>query len=221
MAETVLLEQLRAAGVNKSAAEDPLTEQDKAQLLDYLRRAHGVKESRSKITLTRRETTEIRKADATGKARTIQVEVRKKRVFVKRDLVAPAAEPVAEVKPAQPVIDAEQLAKREEEARKAAELIARQKEEAEKRAQRARAKKPAEEEAKPAAEEAKPVAPVAEAAPAPAPAAEAKTEGTLHIPKAEEKTEAEKKKGAKKKAAPATGWVEEGAKKRGIKVKGD
>lgn len=219
VAETVLLEQLRAAGVNKSAAEDPLTEQDKAQLLDYLRRAHGVKESRSKITLTRRETTEIRKADATGKARTIQVEVRKKRVFVKRDLVAPAAEPVAEVKPAQPVIDAEQLAKREEEARKAAELIARQKEEAEKRAQRARARKPAEEETKPAAEEATPAAPAAEAAPAPA--AETKTEGTLHIPKAEEKTEAEKKKGAKKKAAPATGWVEEGAKKRGIKVKGD
>ncbi|MEO1768076.1 translation initiation factor IF-2 [Thiobacter aerophilum] len=220
VAETVLLEQLRAAGVNKRAAEDPLTEQDKAQLLDYLRRAHGVKESRSKITLTRRETTEIRKADATGKARTIQVEVRKKRVFVKRDLVAPAAEPVVEAKPTQAVIDAEQLAKREEEARKAAELIARQKEEAEKRAQRSRAKKPAEEEVKPVVEEAKPAAPVAETAP-PA-AVEAKTEGTLHIPKAEEKTEAEKKKGGKKKPALAAGWVEEGgAKKRGIKVKGD
>jgi translation initiation factor IF-2 len=222
VAETVLLEQLKAAGVNKSAAEDPLTEQDKAQLLDYLRRAHGVKENRSKITLTRRETTEIRKADATGKARTIQVEVRKKRVLIKRDLVAPAAEPVAEAKPAQAVIDAEQQIKREEEARKAAELIARQKEEAEKRAQRARSRKAGEE--APKAEEAAPaeVAPqvTAETAPA-APAVEAKAEGTLHIPKAEETAEAEKKKGAKKKAAPATGWVEEGARKRGIKVKGD
>ena len=77
VAATLLLEQLKAAGVEKSAANDSLSEQDKTQLLDYLRRAHGVKESRSKITLTRRETTEIRKSDSTGKARTIQVEVRK------------------------------------------------------------------------------------------------------------------------------------------------
>jgi len=82
---TLLLEQLRAAGVNKAASEDSLTEQDKTQLLDYLRRAHGAKEQKNKITLTRKETTEIKKADSTGKARTIQVEVRKKRVFIKRD----------------------------------------------------------------------------------------------------------------------------------------
>jgi len=222
VAEAMLLEQLKAAGVNKSAAEDPLTEQDKTQLLDYLRRSHGVKESRSKITLTRRETTEIRKADSTGKARTIQVEVRKKRVFVKRDAAAPVEEPVVEAKPEQPIIDAEQLAKREEEARKQAELIARQKEEAEKKAKRTRAKKAAAEaEAKPE-EAAKAEAP---AAPAPvaeaAPVAESKTEGTLHISKPEEKGEGEKKKGAKKKAVPATGWADEGAKKRGLKVRGD
>ena len=46
---------------------------------------HGTKETKNKITLTRRQTTEIKKADSTGKARTIQVEVRKKRVLVKRD----------------------------------------------------------------------------------------------------------------------------------------
>ncbi len=223
VAEAMLLEQLKAAGVNKSAAEDPLTEQDKTQLLDYLRRSHGVKESRSKITLTRRETTEIRKADSTGKARTIQVEVRKKRVFVKRDTATPVEEPVVEVKPEQPIIDAEQLAKREEEARKQAELIARQKEEAEKKAKRAQAKKAA-----PAPEvEAKPEEAAQAAAPAPAavaeaaPGAESKTEGTLHISKPEEKGEAEKKKGAKKKAGPSTGWADEGAKKRGLKVRGD
>ena len=38
---TVLLDQLRAAGVEKSTADDALSENDKAQLLDALRRAHG------------------------------------------------------------------------------------------------------------------------------------------------------------------------------------
>lgn len=96
----LLLEQLRAAGVNKSQSDDSLTEQDKAQLLDYLRRSHGAKDSKSKITLTRRETTEIKKSDSTGKARTIQVEVKKKRVFVKRDATEElpvTAEPVEAV----------------------------------------------------------------------------------------------------------------------------
>src|SRR4030066_372813 len=143
VAATLLLEQLKAAGVEKSAANDSLSEQDKTQLLDYLRRAHGVKESRSKITLTRRETTEIRKSDSTGKARTIQVEVRKKRVIVKRDTAPVAEEPMkAVVKAAEPVIDASQMAKREEEARKAAELMERQKQDAEAKKKRStRAKK--------------------------------------------------------------------------------
>jgi len=98
---TLLLEQLRAAGVNKAASEDLLTEQDKTQLLDYLRRVHGAKEQKNKITLTRKETTEIKKADSTGKARTIQVEVRKKRVFVKRDVTeaAPVEATLSEAAP--------------------------------------------------------------------------------------------------------------------------
>ena len=226
VAEAMLLEQLKAAGVSKSAAEDSLTEQDKTQLLDYLRRSHGVKENRSKITLTRRETTEIRKSDSTGKARTIQVEVRKKRVFVKRDAAAPVEEPVVEVKPepTQPIIDAEQLAKREEEARKQAELIARQKEEVETKAKRTRAKKqvPAPVVEEKAEEAVKAEAPaVAETAAEAAAGAESKTEGTLHISKPEEKGEGEKKKAAKKKAGPTTAWSDEGAKKRGIKVRGD
>jgi len=89
---SLLLEQLRAAGVNKVEPEDTLSEQDKTQLLDYLRRVHGAKEQKNKITLTRRETSEIKKSDSTGKARTIQVEVRKKRVFVKRDLTTATEE---------------------------------------------------------------------------------------------------------------------------------
>ena len=82
---SVLLEQLRAAGVDKRMAEDSLSETDKSRLLEYLRRMHGSADAKNKITLTRKHTSEIKKADATGKYRTVQVEVRKKRVFVKRD----------------------------------------------------------------------------------------------------------------------------------------
>ncbi|MDR3220579.1 MAG: translation initiation factor IF-2 [Candidatus Accumulibacter sp.] len=84
MPATVLLEQLQKAGVAKVQAGDPLTEQDKTRLLDYLSHAHGDTGPR-KITLTRKETTEIRSQDAHGKSRTVQVEVRKKRTLVKRD----------------------------------------------------------------------------------------------------------------------------------------
>ena len=100
----LLLEQLRAAGVDKSAAADDITEQDKARLLDYLSRKHGAREQKGKITLTRRETSEIRRADSTtGKARTIQVEVRKKRVLVKRELPVAGQEPVVEAEDLVPV----------------------------------------------------------------------------------------------------------------------
>ncbi len=87
MPADVLLEQLRAAGVNKSSPEDSLTETDKEQLLSALRRAHGADDplKKKKITLTRKQTSEIKQADGSGKARTIQVEVRKKRVFVQRE----------------------------------------------------------------------------------------------------------------------------------------
>src|SRR5690606_7355963 len=86
MPADALLEQLNAAGVQKRSPEDTLTEADKEQLLVALRRAHGADDApKRKITLTRKQTSEIKQADATGKARTIQVEVRKKRVFVKRD----------------------------------------------------------------------------------------------------------------------------------------
>lgn len=86
----LLLEQLKGAGVSKTAYEDTLTEQDKTALLEYLRKEHGAQEPKNKITLTRKQVTEIKKSDSSGKARTIQVEVRKKRVLVRRDPVAEA-----------------------------------------------------------------------------------------------------------------------------------
>ncbi|WP_024973021.1 translation initiation factor IF-2 [Ralstonia pickettii] len=124
---SALLEQLQAAGVQKATPEDVITESDKTRLLDYLKRAHGSAEdgARKKITITKRETSEIRQADATGKTRTVQVEVKKKRVLVKRD-EPNAALAESEAAEAASVVDAEEVARREEEHRRQAELLARQ-----------------------------------------------------------------------------------------------
>ncbi|MDF3036821.1 MAG: translation initiation factor [Paucimonas sp.] len=125
MPADLLLKQLRAAGVDKGSSSDPLSKEDKDRLLEHLRRAHGStpEGEKRKITLTRRETTEIKQADATGKSRTIQVEVRKKRTFVKRD---ETPEETVPAKVAAPVVDEAELERRAEEARRHAELIARQ-----------------------------------------------------------------------------------------------
>src|SRR3981081_3457993 len=166
---SVLLEQLRAAGVEKRVPEDSLTEQDKSRLLEHLRKTHGSAEAKNKITLTRKQTSEIKKTDATGKYRTVQVEVRKKRVFVKRDpnevtaaavaaeapVVAPPPPPPPQPvqQPAQqtatPVVDARQMEMREGEARRQQQLAALQT--AELRERQEREKKEAEQKAAEAA----------------------------------------------------------------------
>ncbi|RST56570.1 translation initiation factor IF-2 [Variovorax sp. MHTC-1] len=134
----ILLDQLKSAGVAKAAPTDALTEADKQRLLGFLKASHGtVEPERKKITLTKKSTSEIKQADATGRARTIQVEVRKKRTFIQRDEGHPAtpeavqqpAEAPAAAAPAAPRIDEAELARREEEARRQAELIRRQEEE--------------------------------------------------------------------------------------------
>ena len=194
---STLLEQLHSAGVAKASPDDALTDGDKERLLEYLRTSHGTASTeRKKIVLTRKSTSEIKQADASGKARTIQVEVRKKRTFVKRD-EAPAAE---EATPPVPVIDAEEQARRDAEAASQAALLQRQMEDAaerqrqaeaqaqrEREAAEAAAREAAERQAAEAAEaaaraaaeaqaraaaatpEAAPAAPVAAPAPAPAP----------------------------------------------------
>ena len=61
VAPALLLEQLRAAGVDKHGENDGLTEADKARLLDSLRKAHGgATPEKRKITLTRKQTSEIK-----------------------------------------------------------------------------------------------------------------------------------------------------------------
>lgn len=129
-----LLEQLKSAGVAKSAPTDPLSDADKQKLLGYLQASHGTATpERKKITLVKKSTSEIKQADSTGKARTIQVEVRKKRTFIKRDEGSDTAvveAPEAQLQPAGPGgPDEAELARREEEARRQAELIRRQEEE--------------------------------------------------------------------------------------------
>ncbi len=117
-----LLEQLQTAGVAKASIDDALTDADKERLLDHLRSAHGTGAvERKKITLTRKSTSEIKQADSSGKARTIQVEVRKKRTFIKRDDAAPA-------EPEAPAIDEAELQRREDEAKAQAEQLRQQEE---------------------------------------------------------------------------------------------
>ncbi|MFN7752022.1 MAG: translation initiation factor IF-2 [Pseudomonadota bacterium] len=227
----LLLEQLKAAGVARALSETaPLTEADKTQLLDYLRRAHGAAEPKGKITLTRKQTTEIKKADASGRARTIQVEVRKKRVFVKRD--AADATPVPETPPVAPPVDNDQAALREAEARRDAELAERQsaelkaKQEAEARRREAEAEAEAEAAAAAAAAEAAAAsaattATPAEAAPGAVPAPATGHEGTLHRPaiKPEDRAARGDKKPVKKKEVSA--WQDPNLKRRAIKTRGE
>ena len=127
-----LLEQLKAAGIDKASEDESITEKDKTVLLEHLQKAHGNVEAgaRKKITLIKRENSEIRQADSAGRTRTVQVEVRKKRVLVKAGDKAPVAEeaPVkaAPSKAAKPILSEEELEKRAAEATRQAELLARQ-----------------------------------------------------------------------------------------------
>lgn len=133
----LLLEQLQAAGVVRQQESDSISEQDKAQLLEHLHSTHGSGSANNKkITLTRRETTEIKKSDSTGRARTIQVEVRKKRVvapITPFQIEQPVAN-VVKVTPAQilsktskaEILGEQEIALRSEEARNQAELALRQ-----------------------------------------------------------------------------------------------
>src|SRR6267154_2053145 len=197
---SVLLEQLRAAGVHKQVAEDVLSEQDKTRLLEYLRKSHGSSEPKNKITLTRKQTSEIiKKSDASGKARTIQVEVKKKRIFVKRD--AEPGAPAEASGSSGAAVDSREAELREEEQRRHEELATRQAADVAEKQERERKLA----EGKPS--EAK------TQTPAPVPASDT----TLHKPKVAPGAE---KKGAKK-AKEIKVWKDEGVKRRTIKTRGD
>ena len=127
-----LLEQLKAAGIEKGSEDDSITEKDKTVLLEHLQKEHGSADTgnRKKITLIKRENSEIRQADSAGRTRTVQVEVRKKRVLVKRGDEASQAPEVVEVPvtaiSAKSILSPEELEKRAAEVTRQAELLARQ-----------------------------------------------------------------------------------------------
>ncbi len=217
----LLLEQLKAAGIAKEEESSPLTEKDKAKLLEHLRQAHGAEKPAKKITLIRRETTEIKKADSTGRARTIQVEVRKRRV-VAPTAAAEAAAPAAPVEAAAPpkkgkaakVVNEQELATREEEARLQAELAARQAAEVQvkqERSKRKTTKKAAEPEPQPVVAA---VIKVEEAAPVVAAPIVNLAEGTLHKPAAKPGDKIVRPSKKPKPEAKASPWDEKGHKKR-------
>jgi translation initiation factor IF-2 len=221
----LLLEQLQAAGVAKQKDTDTISEQDKAQLLEHLRGAHGA--GKSKITLTRRETTAIKKADGSGKSRTIQVEVRKKRTVAPAAAIAAEAPAVPEAAPTptpaaveadkavrpKRVLGEEEIKAREEEARLQAELAARQAADIQAKLERSKRKAAAAEPA-PAPEPVAEAKPAVVAAPVAAAAAPAEApEGTLHKPtlKPGDKVAKPVKKPVAAKESP---WDEAGHKKR-------
>ncbi|RMF19383.1 MAG: translation initiation factor IF-2 [Gammaproteobacteria bacterium] len=136
-----LLTQMKEAGVAKASAEDTVSAKEKQALLAYLKQAHGENDAEpKKITLKRKTTTQIR----SGGNRTVNVEVRKKRTYVKRaapqgpspeELAASAAEEEARRKAEEEAArKAEEEARKAEEAKKQAEEEARRKAEEDARA---------------------------------------------------------------------------------------
>ncbi len=79
-----LLVQLGESGLPHSDADQPINEQDKAHLLDHLRRIHGKEQSvggAKKITLKRKSVSELKVASAQGRKKTVTVEVRRRRTY--------------------------------------------------------------------------------------------------------------------------------------------
>ncbi|MYL27353.1 MULTISPECIES: translation initiation factor IF-2 [Halomonadaceae] len=81
-----LLRQFEEAGLSKRAEDDVVTDEEKQTLLAYLRQGTGGDSGPSKVTLKRRTTTQLRTGGGSrgGSGKTVNVEVRKKRTYVKR-----------------------------------------------------------------------------------------------------------------------------------------
>ena len=129
-----LLSQLGEAGIDITGADDTISDDAKLELLTHLRRTHGRKDASAstprKITLKRKSQSEIRLPGGQGRSRTVSVEVRRKRTYIKRDVLQEQARKQQEELDAQRNAElaqeraaAEQVekAEREEQERKAAE----------------------------------------------------------------------------------------------------
>src|ERR1700685_1017239 len=84
-----LLVQLDQAGIKVGGPDDRISDDAKLELLTHLRRSHGSEEDGGaprKITLKRKTQSELKLASAQGRARTVNVEVRRKATYIKRDV---------------------------------------------------------------------------------------------------------------------------------------
>jgi translation initiation factor IF-2 len=88
-----LLSQLENAGIKVAGSEDKISEDAKLLLLTYLRKSHGEKDggragaAPEKITLKRKSQSEIKLSGSQGRSRTVNVEIRKKRTYVQREVL--------------------------------------------------------------------------------------------------------------------------------------
>ena len=93
-----LLSQLDEAGIKVAGSDDTISEDAKLELLTHLRRSHGQVDSGGdsgaprRITLKRKSQSELRLSGAQGRSRTVNVEVRRKRTYIKRDVLEKQAQ---------------------------------------------------------------------------------------------------------------------------------
>ena len=93
-----LLTQLGEAGIEVSGSDDSISDDAKLELLSHLRRSHGQDDTPAtaaaprRITLKRKSQSELRLAGNQGRARTVNVEVRQKRTYIKRDVLEKQAQ---------------------------------------------------------------------------------------------------------------------------------
>lgn len=93
-----LITQLDDAGIKVDGADDTISEDAKLDLLTHLRRTHGEEDSSAtgaaprRITLRRKSQSELRLSGAQGRSRTVNVEVRRKRTYIKRDVLEKEAQ---------------------------------------------------------------------------------------------------------------------------------
>jgi translation initiation factor IF-2 len=180
-----LLVQLDEAGIKVGGAQDTISEDAKLELLTHLRKTHGRTDNASvaaprRITLKRKSQSELRLSGGQGRARTVNVEVRSKRTYIKRDVLEEQARKQQEELDAKRrAEDEERLAaeRRLEEERLAAEELKRkeieqreaeERQRAEQEAQQRRAAEEAEREAQASAEREAPAPPPAAEPPRPA-----------------------------------------------------
>ncbi|KAF7783762.1 translation initiation factor IF-2 [Pseudoalteromonas rubra] len=199
-----LLQQLADAGITK-ATGDHVTENEKAQLLDHLSKQHGGtgSDGPERMTLQRKSKSTLSVTGSHGKAKSVQVEVRKKRTYVKKSAIEQQKE--------QERLAAEEAARKEAELKAQQEAEQKAKEEAERKAQEEAERKAKEEAERKAKDEAK------RAAQAERQAKEQQSEEVDSAQQEKEKLEAERLR--KEAEAAALQKAEEEAKRKAEEAK--